>query len=141
TLSGLVFGLAYLDRPEGAAYLVGLIAAVIILVVKRHRTLGQLLPWARGADLLIVAVATPYVLYLTEAWGHFTPSGKIGHNLTMAMGGVTKPSPMPVRIVEDAVLLEKYALPELLPGLLILVVLPGVLARTETRVGCGGTGR
>ena len=132
TLSGLVFGLAYLVRPEGAAYLVGLIAAVIVLVVKRHRTLGQLLPWASGAALLFVAVATPYVLYLTEAWGHFTPSGKIGHNLTMAMGGVTKPSPMPVRIVENAVLLEKYALPELLPGLLILLVLPGVLARTKT---------
>ena len=39
---------------------------------------------------------------------------------------------MPVRLVENAFLFEKYALPELLPGLLMLLVLPGVLARAKT---------
>src|SRR2546428_767812 len=131
-LSGLFFGLAYLVRPEGAAYLVGLIFIAIVMIARGHQSARALLPWMGGAALVFVAVAAPYVWYLTDAWGHFTPSGKIDHNFDLPIGVATASSPMLLRLVENAFLFEKYALPELLPGLLILLVLPGVLARAKT---------
>jgi 4-amino-4-deoxy-L-arabinose transferase-like glycosyltransferase len=131
-LAGVLFGLAYLVRPEGAAYLIGMGAVVIFLIVRGHRQAGQLLPWLGGAVVAFAALATPYVWYLTHSLGRLTLSGKVEHNLGLALRVAIEPSSMPVRLVENAFLFEKYALPELLPGLLMLLVLPGVLARART---------
>jgi 4-amino-4-deoxy-L-arabinose transferase-like glycosyltransferase len=132
TLAGVLFGLAYLVRPEGAGYLVAMIAVAIFLIARGHRRAGELLPWLGGAVVAFVGLAAPYVWYLTDSLGRLTISGKIGHNLNLSLGVATEPSPMPVRVVENAFLFEKYGLPELLPGLLMLLVLPGVLARAKT---------
>ena len=139
-LAGLLFGLAYLVRLEGAVYLAGLIVVAIFMIVKGRQRARDLLPWMGGAALVFVVVAAPYLWYLTDAWGHFTPSGKIDHNFDLPIGVAAAPSPMPLRLVENAFLFEKYALPELLPGLLILLVLPGVLARTKTTGWLGRDG-
>jgi len=132
TLAGVLFGLAYLARPEAAAYLFGMGAVAIFLIVRGHRRVGQLLPWLGGAVVAFAGLAAPYVWYLTDSLGRLTLSGKIQHNVSISLGVATEPSPIPVRLVENAFLFEKYALPELLPGLLMLLVLPGVLARAQT---------
>lgn len=131
-LAGLFFGLAYLARPEGALYLVGLIAFSAVAIVRRRSRVGELLPWMGAAVLVFFAVAAPYLWYLNGAYGHWTLSGKIGHNLGLQQGVADAPSPIPLRILENVVLFQKYALPDLFPGILILLVLPGVLARART---------
>lgn len=131
-LAGLGFGLAYLVRPEGAVYLVGLIGVLLVMVVSGRARAGALLPWGAAAVLVFVAVAAPYVWYLSEVWGSITLSGKIDHNLPLATGPADEPSPMPRRILENAFLFQKHALPDLLPWVLLLLVLPGVLARART---------
>jgi hypothetical protein len=73
----------------------------------------------------------PYVWYLSEVWGHVTLSGKIDHNLPLATGAASAPSPLPRRIFENAFIFQKHALPDLLPWVLLLLVLPGVLARAR----------
>ena len=65
-------------------------------------------------------------------WGHPTLSGKIDHNLPLAAGAASEPDPLPMRILENALFFQKYALPDLLPWVLMLLVLPGVLARSQT---------
>jgi 4-amino-4-deoxy-L-arabinose transferase-like glycosyltransferase len=130
-LGGLCFGLAYLVRPEAALYLVGLIAIVIFLIAQGRARAAALMPWAGAAVLVFVTVATPYVWYLTEVWGHPTLSGKIDHNLLLAMGAALEPEPLPMRVLENALLFQKYALADLLPWVLMLLVLPGVLARSK----------
>jgi 4-amino-4-deoxy-L-arabinose transferase-like glycosyltransferase len=129
---GLCLGLAYLVRPEAALYLVGLIAIVIFMVATGRARAAALLPWLGAAVLIFVVVAAPYVWYLTEVWGHPTLSGKIDHNLPLAVGAASEPDPLPMRILENALFFQKYALPDLLPWVLMLLVLPGVLARSPT---------
>ena len=131
-LAGLCLGLAYLVRPEGALYLVGLIAIASFRVVSGRERAAALLPWLGATVLVFIVVAAPYVWYLSDAWGHVTFSGKIDHNLSLATGQATAPSPLPMRIVENALLFQKYALPDLLPWILLLIVLPGALARART---------
>lgn len=131
-LAGLCLGLAYLVRPEGALYLVGLIAVAAVMIAQGQRRAGELLPWLGAAVLVFIAVAAPYLWYLNGAWGYWTLSGKIGHNLALPLGVAAAPSPLPLRMLENAFLFQKYALPDLLPGILSLLVLPGVLARTRT---------
>jgi 4-amino-4-deoxy-L-arabinose transferase-like glycosyltransferase len=131
-LAGLGFGLAYLVRPEGAMYLAGLLAVVLVMVVRGRGPKAALLPWAAAAVLVFVAVVAPYVWYLSDVWGHVTLSGKIDHNLPLATGSATAPSPLPQRILENAFIFQKHALPDLLPWVLLLLVLPGVLARART---------
>ena len=132
-LGGLCLGLAYLARPEAAIYLIGLVAIVIFLIARGRVRAAALLPWAGAAVLAFVVVAAPYVWYLTEVWGHPTLSGKIDHNLPLAVGAASEPDPLPMRILENALLFQKYALPDLLPWVLMLLVLPGVLARSKMR--------
>lgn len=131
-LAGLGFGLAYLVRPEGAVYLVGLIAVVLVMVASGRGRAAALLPWGAAAVLVFVAVVAPYVWYLSDVWGHVTLSGKIDHNLPMATGPASAPSPLPMRILENAFIFQKHALPDLLPWIVLLLVLPGVLARART---------
>jgi 4-amino-4-deoxy-L-arabinose transferase-like glycosyltransferase len=130
-LAGLGFGLAYLVRPEGAVYLVGLLAAVLVMVVSGRGPKAALLAWSAAAVLMFVAAMGPYVWYLSDVWGHVTLSGKIDHNLPLATGVASAPSPLPRRIFENAFIFQKHALPDLLPWVLLLLVLPGVLARAR----------
>jgi len=131
-LAGLCFGLAYLVRPEGALYLVGLVVIVVFMIVTGRERAGTILPWLGAAVLVFVVVVAPYVWYLAEVWSHFTLSGKIDHNLPLSAGPAAAPSPLPMRVLENLLLFQKYAVPDLLPWVLLLLVLPGVLARGRT---------
>src|SRR5207244_12048751 len=53
------------------------------------------------------------------------------HNMSLPTAIATVPSPLPMRFLENAFLFQKYALPDLLPWVLLLLVLPGVLARAR----------
>ncbi len=130
--AGLCFGLAYLVRPEGALYLVGLVVIVVFMIVTGRERIGTVLPWLGAAVLVFVVVVAPYVWCLAEAWGPFTLSGKIDHNLPLSAGAAAAPSPLPMRVLENLLLFQKYAVPDLLPWILLLLVLPGVLARGRT---------
>ncbi|OLD36950.1 MAG: hypothetical protein AUI57_12700 [Candidatus Rokubacteria bacterium 13_1_40CM_2_68_8] len=130
-LAGFCLGLAYLVRPEGALYLVGLIAIAIFMIASGRARAAALLPWVGAAALVFAVAAAPYVWYLGNVWGHFTLSGKIDHNLPLSTGLAAAPSPPPIRILENAFLFQKYALPDLLPWVLLLLVLPGVLVRAH----------
>jgi hypothetical protein len=87
-----------------------------------------------------IACAIPYWVYLRHTLGRWTLTGKVLHNLIQDTGrlpasdhtdlGYLADHAIPIawRIVENTILLEKYVLPELFPGLLALLLLPGVLA-------------
>src|SRR5262249_57650108 len=93
---GLCFGLAYLTRPEGALYLVGLVAVVLFMIMTGRERAAAVLPWLGGAVLVFAAVVAPYVWYLAEVWGHFTLSGKIDHNLPLSTRTFPPPHPLPI---------------------------------------------
>ena len=130
--AGLCLGLAYLVRPEGALYLVGLVVVVLFMIVTGRERAAAVLPWLGTAVLVFAVVVAPYVWYLAEVWGHVTLSGKIDHNLPLSTGAAAAPSPLPMRVLENVLLFQKYAVPDLLPWILLLLVLPGVLARGRT---------
>lgn len=130
--AGLLFGLAYLARPEGAVYLVGLVAASALTVAGGSR-LRQVAGWLGAAVGAFVVVAAPYLFYLRDVHGSWTLSGKVGHNLTLEQGLAGPPSPIAWRLLENAFLFEKYALPDVLPGVLAFLVLPGIVARAGRR--------
>ena len=130
--AGLCLGLAYLVRPEGALYLVGLVVVVLFMIVTGRERAAAVLPWLGAAVLVFAVVVAPYVWYLAEVWGHVTLSGKIDHNLPLSTGTAPGPSPLPMRVLENVLLFQKYAVPDLLPWILLLLVLPGVLARGRT---------
>ena len=127
--AGVCFGLSYLVRPEGLLYLVGLLLIAFFMFLTGRERAGALLPWLGAAVVVFTAIVAPYVWYLAETWGHFTLSGKIDHNLPLALGGATAPSALPMRVLENVLLFQKYAVPDLLPWVLLLLVLPGLLAR------------
>jgi 4-amino-4-deoxy-L-arabinose transferase-like glycosyltransferase len=130
-LAGLGLGLAYLVRPEGVLYVVGLVLVVLFMIVTGRERVAAILPWLGAAVLAFVAVVTPYIWYLAEVWGHFTFSGKIDHNLSLSTGAATSPSALPMRVLENLLLFQRYAVPDLLPWVLLLLVLPGLLARSH----------
>ena len=137
--AGLALGLAYLVRPEVVLYAVGLLA-LSAWSVRRNARRRRL--WAAAAlgGVAFCACALPYLLYLRRAVGHWTLSGKVLHNLIQDTGRASAVGQSDFgfffahfgtiawRILENLVLLEKYVLPELFPGLLALLILPGVLA-------------
>src|SRR5207249_614500 len=61
-----------------------------------------------------------------------TLSGKIDHNLPLSTGAAAAPGALPMRVLENVLLFQKYAVPDLLPWVLLLLVLPGLLARGRT---------
>jgi len=130
--AGLCLGLSYLVRPEGALYVVGLVLVALFMIVTGRDRAGAVLPWVGAAVVVFAVVVAPYVWYLAEVWGHVTLSGKIDHNLPLSTGAATAPSPLPMRVLENVLLFQKYALPDLLPWILLLLVLPGILARGRT---------
>ena len=130
--AGLCFGLSYLVRPEGALYLFGLVMIAVFMILTGRDRPAALLPWFGAAVLVFAVVVAPYIWYLAEVWGHVTLSGKIDHNLPLSTGLAEAPSPLPMRVLENVLLFQKYAVPDLLPWVLLLLVLPGLLARGRT---------
>jgi len=82
---GLCFGLAYLTRPEGLTYFAMLGLFMVVWHLAR-RTFWRPATIARLALAVIVclAVMSPYVIYLHNATGHWTLSGKVGLILDIA---------------------------------------------------------
>jgi hypothetical protein len=62
--------------------------------------------------------------------GALTLSGKIDHNLPLSTGAAAAPT-LPMRVLENLLLFQKYGAGSL-PWVLLLLVLPGVLARGRT---------
>lgn len=140
--AGLLFGLGYLARPESALYLVGLIALALIAARRSARPWRSAL-WAPVSLAAFLLPSGPYLLYLRGAVGYWTLSGKVAHNIgqdfgsAMTGGGsdvgrlVSQGGTLARRLLENGYLFEKYALSDLLPGVLALFLLPGLLARAR----------
>ena len=143
--AGAALGLAYLVRPEATIYLAGLLVVALIVSVRDRTWLGWL-PWIGGALVGFGLVAAPYLVYLRRSLGHWTLSGKVAHNLVLDLGDaagnapLTHPTAVLTHTFVNLLAFLKYALPELLPGVLILFFLPGVLrhAREEGWFGREG---
>ncbi len=140
-VSGALFGLAYLVRPEAVLYVVGLSALAPIAGVRAGRMRERLL-WAGASLALFLLLAGPYLVYLRGTLGHWTLSGKIIHNLVLDVNvpasgqgdlafAARHASTLARRLAENVFLLEKYALGDLFPGVSILFLLPGILARVH----------
>jgi hypothetical protein len=95
-----------------------------------------------------LVLAAPYLIFLRRALGHWTLSGKVLHNLVQDTGAGIAAGQTDLgflfrhagataqRVLENAYLFEKYALPDLFPGLLVLAFLPGLMA-SPRRPGWG----
>jgi 4-amino-4-deoxy-L-arabinose transferase-like glycosyltransferase len=135
-VAGVVLGLAYLVRPEAALYLVSLLIVALILAVRDRTWLGWA-PWIVGGLVGFSLMAAPYLVYLRRSLGHWTLSGKVAHNLVQDLGGsvgiapLAHPMALATNTVVNLLAFLKYSLPDLLPGLLILFLLPGVLRRAR----------
>ena len=140
--AGIALGLGYLVRPEAFLYLLGLLGWVVhhgIRAPKERRFLRPMIFTGLG----FIACAIPYWVYLRHALGRWTLTGKVLHNLIQDTGrlpasdhtdlGYLADHAVPIawRFVENTILLAKYVLPELFPGVLVLLLLPGVLAATR----------
>jgi 4-amino-4-deoxy-L-arabinose transferase-like glycosyltransferase len=135
-LAGLGFGLAYLVRPEAVLYLGGvfLLALIQQIRVPEMRRSWLSIPFMLATFL---GAAGPYLLYLRRTLGYWTLSGKVLHNLVQdtGMGAagagdmafiVRHAATLGQRVIENLFLFEKYALPELLPGIIGFFLLPGL---------------
>ena len=135
-VAGVVLGLAYLVRPEAALYLVSLLIVALILAVRDRTWLGWA-PWLVGGLVGFSLMAAPYLVYLRRSLGHWTLSGKVAHNLVQDLGGsvgiapLAHPMALATNTVVNLLAFLKYSLPDLMPGLLILFLLPGVLRRAR----------
>ena len=143
--AGVVLGLAYLVRPEAALYLVALLLVALVLAVRDRTWLGWT-PWIGSGLVGFALVAAPYLVYLRRSLGHWTLSGKVAHNLVLdlgpSIGGAPLAHPTVVLAHTAANLLAflKYSLPELLPGVMVLLFLPGVLRRAREEGWLGREG-
>ena len=79
-LSGLFLGLAYLVRPEAMGYVI--LAAIWILAagIFRKSTIRSALPRAAAVLLVALAVAAPYVTWLSINSGKIRLEGKSAYN-------------------------------------------------------------
>ncbi len=137
--AGIALGLAYLVRPEAFLYLLGLLGWAVYRGSRAPKERGVLGPLIL-AGLGFLACAGPYWVYLRHTLGRWTLTGKVLHNLVQDTGrlpasdhtdlGYLADHAVPIawRFVENTILLAKYVLPELFPGVLVLLLLPGVLA-------------
>lgn len=144
-VASALFGLAYLTRPEGAIYFGGLVVFVALRGSRSNRH-PALTAVASIATFLLVAA--PYLLYLRNALGYWTLTGKLVHNVLLDFE-LTFPgrptdsqvlfaavSDMPRHVLENSVAFQKYIMPELFPGVAILFLLPGfvtVILRDRAR--------
>ncbi len=84
---GLGFGLAYLTRPEAMAYLVALVAYVLLYRGRAALRSGQglrLAGQAAAAIAVFVLVCSPYIMYVHRVTGRWTISGKQGITMGIA---------------------------------------------------------
>lgn len=134
--AGVSLGLAYLIRPEAAIYLLALLAVALVLAV-RDRVFLSSAAWIGGALAGFALVAAPYLVYLRRSLGHWTLSGKVAHNLTLDLGASVGNAPMAhpgavlVHTGLNVLVFLKLSLPELLPGVLVLFLVPGLLRRAR----------
>lgn len=81
-MSGVLYGIAYLIRPEASAFMV-VATGLLFLQFYFQRAPGQLLLVSR--PLLVVAgfllLATPYVAWLSVKTGHIMLEGKASYNV------------------------------------------------------------
>ncbi len=136
--AGALLGLSYLTRPEGALYMGGLLL-LGGLAVFRMKSKWAVIRYQLAAVGVFILLAGPYLLYLKQQLGYWTLTGKISHALhqdhqILVSDGESDLASMARHLgrtlrelAVNGVVFEKHALPDLLPGLLLLVVLPGVL--------------
>lgn len=136
--AGALFGLAYLTRPEGALYMGGLFLCGGVAAY-RMRNHWSAIRYQLAATCVFILLAGPYLFYLKQQLGYWTLSGKVAHALHQDhqiliaadqsdLGSLVRHLGAMLRYTAmNGMVFEKYALPELLPGLLLLVVLPGAL--------------
>ena len=79
-LSGLFLGLAYLVRPEAMGYAFLAATWILALVVFRKTTIRSALPRAAAVLLVALAVAAPYVAWLSINSGTIHLDGKSDYN-------------------------------------------------------------
>src|SRR4030095_10109221 len=103
----------------------------------RDRVLLSSAAWIAGALAGFALVAAPYLLYLRPSLGHWRLRGKIAHNLSLDLGQsvgnapMAHPGAMLVHTGLNLLVFLKLSLPELLPGVLVLFLIPGVLRRAR----------
>ncbi|SLN27283.1 hypothetical protein OCH7691_00882 [Oceanibacterium hippocampi] len=86
-LAGLVLGVAYLCKTPGLLFAFGIIVGFAIMVlVTRERGLGAVLKIALPALLAMAVVAGPWILVLSNHYGHFTWTTAIERNQGQAIG-------------------------------------------------------
>ncbi|HEY7675624.1 MAG TPA: glycosyltransferase family 39 protein [Candidatus Methylomirabilis sp.] len=138
-LVGLALGAAYLCRPEGLLLLPVLIAWWLIATWPEAPRRGPALLWAGGCATVAGLASLPYLRYLRATTGHWTLSGKVLHNLgqdsRMAVppGGdlanlLAQAPEAAGRYARNIFVLDKYALPALLPAALMALLALGLLA-------------
>src|SRR5205814_5354460 len=82
-LAGLFWGLAYLTRPEGIAYLLLTIVAIAIVTwIERRPPIVALRASVIAAGIALV-IAAPYVFYLWQQTGSLRLEGKNLVNYTI----------------------------------------------------------
>jgi hypothetical protein len=79
-LSGLFFGLSYLVRPEAIGYAFLAAIWILIAVIFRKSTIRSALPRAAMVLLAALAVAAPYVTWLSISSGKIHFEGKSAYN-------------------------------------------------------------
>lgn len=80
-LAGLIWGTAYLTRPEGIGYVLFMILIILTNLIKekRIRWLGYLFLLAAG----FLIVSAPYLIYLKRDTGQWTIGRQAGMNLAL----------------------------------------------------------
>ena len=145
-LVGLALGAAYLCRPEGLLLLPVLLAWWLIATWPEASHRGTALLWAGGCAAVAGLTSLPYLRYLHATIGHWTLSGKVQHNLAMDSGVAAAPGRGDIvalmaqapeaagRYARNIFVLDKYALPALLPAALMALLALGLLgARPQGR--------
>jgi 4-amino-4-deoxy-L-arabinose transferase-like glycosyltransferase len=87
-LTGLLFGLAYLTRPEALGYV--LLSSLIVVVVGFARRTGSWWTLSRASLIILGALlaAAPYIYYLRQETGGWTLTEKFASNMPgVSVGG------------------------------------------------------
>lgn len=78
-VTGILFGLAYLTKPEGIGYFAVYLAILLILLVVRPKRRKHFGSWALIPFYILgfVLMSAPYVLFLHQSTGQWTLSSKV----------------------------------------------------------------